>query len=38
VVRVFRGSKRLRSDVAAEMRAFELDAIHGIMGFGLGAA
>jgi hypothetical protein len=35
VVRVFRGSKRLRGDVAAEMRAIELDALHGGIGCGL---
>jgi hypothetical protein len=38
VVRVFRGSKRLRGDVAAEMRAIELDALHGGIGCGLGGA
>ena len=38
VVRVFRGSQRLRGDVAAEMRAIELDALHGGIGCGLGGA
>ena len=31
-------SKRLRRDVAAEVRAFKLDALHGGVGGGLGGA
>ena len=34
VLRVFRGSKRLRRDVAAEVRAFKLNALQGGVGGG----
>ena len=34
VLRVFRGSKRLRRDVAAELCAFKLDALYGSIGGG----